>query len=114
MRNLHELDQHRVRHYSGTMGNGNMGAFVLFSDKGVELRIIATNAEGWDHVSVSTPSRCPTWEEMEFVKRLFFGHNECAMQLHVPPAEHINCHPYTLHLWRPHLLRIPRPPARMI
>jgi hypothetical protein len=32
------------------------------------------------------------------------------MQVHVPASEHINIHPYTLHLWRPLLLEIPRPP----
>lgn len=75
------------------------------------LRVIASAGEGWDHVSVSLPDRTPTWAEMEHVKRLFFKDDETAMQLHVPPAEHINCHPHCLHLWRPHDVAIPRPPA---
>jgi len=65
---------------------------------------------GWDHVSVSRTSRCPNWPEMEFVKRKFFEDNETAMQLHVAIADHINMHPYTLHLWRPHNAEIPMPP----
>jgi hypothetical protein len=36
------------------------------------------------------------------------------MQLHVPVSDHINRHPYTLHLWRPHALEIPRPPAEFV
>jgi hypothetical protein len=91
------------------------GAFVFLSpiDKR-RLRVIASNGEGWDHVSVSLANRCPRWSEMEYVKRLFFHDHETAMQLHVPPADHISDHPYCLHLWRPHGTEIPRPPAIMV
>lgn len=65
------------------------------------LRVIASDGAGWDHVSVSAPGRTPTWDEMERVKRLFFRDDETAMQLHVPPAEHVNLHAHCLHLWRP-------------
>lgn len=75
------------------------------------LRCIASWGGGWDHVSVSLPTRCPMWPEMEAVKRLFFRRDETAMQLHVPPAEHVDCHPHRLHLWRPQHAEIPRPPA---
>lgn len=78
------------------------------------LRVIASNDMGWDHVSVSCADRCPTWEEMEHVKRSFFWPHETCMQLHVPEAEHINCHPYCLHIWRPHALPIPRPENWMV
>ncbi len=79
-----------------------------------QLRIIVGIGAGWDHVSVSLETRCPTWGEMEFVKRLFFRDDETAIQLHVPPADHINHHAFTLHLWRPHMVSIPRPPAWMV
>ena len=49
---------------------------------------------------------------MEHVKRAFFKDDETAMQLHVPPSDHVNHHPHCLHLWRPNDGRdIPRPPA---
>lgn len=85
------------------------GAFKLRG-----LMVIASWGGGWDHVSVSRPDRCPTWEEMERVKRAFFRPEECAMQLHVPPADHINAHPFCLHLWRPHDVLIPLPPKWMV
>ena len=85
------------------------GAFALWG-----LAIIASWADGWDHVSVSRKDRCPTWDEMETVKRLFFSDDEIAMQLHVPPSDHINVHPYCLHLWRPHSADIPMPPKGMV
>jgi len=73
--------------------------------------IIFSNGEGWEHVSVSIADRCPTWDEMEEVKRRFWDDVDTVMQLHVPPAEHRNCHPYCLHLWRPTDCEIPRPPG---
>lgn len=79
-----------------------------------KLRIIASWVSGWDHVSVSLPDRTPTWDEMERVKRAFFKPEETAYQLHVPPSDHINCHPYCLHLWRHHHSEIPMPPAFMV
>ena len=85
------------------------GCFMLWG-----LAIIASWADGWDHVSVSRKDRCPTWEEMETVKRLFFAEDETAMQLHVPPTDHINVHPYCLHMWRPHGGHIPLPPKGMV
>ena len=81
---------------------------------GEVLRVIATEGDGWDHVSVSLHNRVPTWEEMEFVKRLFFKDDEYAMQLHVPPAKHINCHPNCLHLWRPQHRSIPIPDPKLV
>ena len=91
------------------------GAFILPSRHDEEsLRIIATSGLGWDHISISRADRCPDWYEMEQVKRLFFWPHETAMQLHVPPAEHINNHPNCLHLWRPLDVEIPRPPGIMV
>ena len=89
--------------------NEENGAFV-FHRQGAELRIIASAGGGWDHVSVSCPDRVPHWEEMEYIKRLFFKDSEVAMQLHVTPDNHINVNPNVLHLWRPHKYKIPLPP----
>jgi len=86
----------------------------MFGPDGDQLRIIAASGFGWDHVSVSCKKRCPTWAELELVKRTFFEDDETAMQLHVPPAEHINNHEFCLHLWRPLDVEIPRPPGSMV
>lgn len=78
------------------------------------LTIMFSDGDGWEHVSVSTPDRCPTWDELEWVKRQFWNERDCVMQLHVPAAEHKSVHPYCLHLWRPLRGEIPRPPAYMV
>jgi hypothetical protein len=51
---------------------------------------------------------------MDHVKRLFFRDEETAMQLHVPPADHVNNHPHCLHLWRPQDIEIPRPHVEFV
>lgn len=118
MRPLSLLNVFRDRAWErrfGGEGDDHGGCFKVKSPiDGGDLSIIASTGMGWDHVSVSRPNRCPNWPEMEHVKRLFFRDSETAMQLHVPPADHINCHPHCLHLWRPHDLEIPRPPAFMV
>lgn len=122
MRDLTTLDDIRDRGPAvialfGDEGDATCGRFRLPSPvDGRRLLIVASAGDGWDHVSVSRPDRCPTWDEMEAVKRLFFHPTETAMQLHVPEAQHINAHPHCLHLWRPHLHVgvIPRPPSYMV
>ena len=121
MRDLNELNKWRVtnpddlRYFGGDAGDGTRGAFILFSPiDGKALRVIAANGDGWDHVSVSRVERIPHWIEMQFIHRSFFKPHEIAMELHVPSKDHINCHPRTLHLWRPHVHLIPLPPARMV
>lgn len=79
-----------------------------------DLVVVASFGMGWDHVSVSRNDRTPSWADMEFVKRLFFKDAECAMQLHVPIADHKNIHDHCLHIWRPQNDKIPRPEAIMV
>lgn len=116
MRNLELLERFRV-HFDGyEAGDHGNGAFEVPSPimSQIRLRVIASDGDGWDHVSVSVEGRCPTWHEMEFIRRLFFQDQETVMQLHPPLADYINHHPYCLHLWRPHAAPLPRPPKWMV
>jgi hypothetical protein len=122
MRNLfdEEVDRYRLRNPLvlrdyGTYGDDTCGLFAFPSPlPWRRLSVIAASGLGWDHVSVSNPFSAPTWQEMDFVKRLFFRPEEVVMQLHVAEAEHINHHPNCLHLWRPHFEAVPLPPAEMV
>lgn len=89
---------------------GAYGMFRLYRERGskTEVRIVASGgdpddpmSEGWEHVSISTATRCPTWEEMCRVKDLFWGDDEAVLQFHPPKSEYVNNHPYCLHLWKP-------------
>lgn len=95
---------------------GMTGAWSLLCD-GERLKAVSSDGSGWDHVSVSIADelRCPTWDEMCYVKNLFFRGDEWVMQLHPPRAANINCHPGCLHMWRPNNGReIPVPPSSMV
>lgn len=77
-----------------------------------QFKIIASWGGGWDHVSVSLfEKRCPTWEEMCFIKEILFKPNEAAYQLHPTQDNYVNSHKYCLHIWRPQNQEIPTPPT---
>ena len=94
--------------------------FVKHPRNGKRFKVMVGDGDGWDHVSVSVghgknlKARCPTWDEMCWIKSLFFTGEETAMQLHPPASDYVNDHPACLHLWRPHGIEIPRPPPIMI
>lgn len=92
-------------------GCGDDG-FLAKSNSGA-MTMVASWGEGWEHVSVSLRTRCPTWEEMEHIARHFWP-DEAAIQYHVPASDHVNFHPFCLHWWRPIGIELPRPPARFV
>lgn len=84
---------------------GPYGKFHVTGPNGARLLIVSSGAmedgsDGWEHVSVSLPNRCPNWPEMSFVKDLFWDGEECVIQYHPPKSEYVNNHPYCLHLWK--------------
>lgn len=90
------------------------GAFDLFTNDNVHLHAIVSAGDKriqWDHVSVSARLRIPTWEEMCWIKSLFFEDDEVVVQYHPAKSQYVNLHPRTLHLWRPHNVVMPTPPS---
>lgn len=98
MRNIPNL--HAERYRVAGPPRSNCGRFEVPSP-GVVLSVQVADGAGWDHVSVSLPHRCPTWQEMEHIRKVFFRDDECVMQLSVPRTQHVNTHEYCLHWWRP-------------
>jgi hypothetical protein len=117
MINLYDLNQYRITnaealvHTNGWAGDEDHGSFTIQSCiDGALMVVIASNDEGWDHVSVSRKNRCPNWAEMSQIHRLFFKLDEVCIQLHLPEDRHINIHPFVLHLWRSHTQTYILPP----
>jgi hypothetical protein len=79
-----------------------------------QFLVIASEGDGWAHVSVSLPDRCPKWEEMCLIKSLFFGDDIIVVQYHPPKSEYVNLHPFCLHLWSPLVSMMPLPPSWMV
>ena len=100
-------EQYRMPGPGGRLGDKQNGLFVI-KPKG--LTVIISSGGGWEHASVSRRSRCPSYEDLDYVKRMVWDSCDCVMQLHVPATDHVNWHPYCLHLWRPLEAEIPRPP----
>jgi hypothetical protein len=98
MRDMSALPN-RLSHPLGGYGDERNGAAIV-KINGVALRVIFSDGMGWDHVSVSLPSRCPTWTEMCAVKDLFFDDCDTVVQFHPAAAEYVNLHSNCLHLWR--------------
>jgi hypothetical protein len=123
MRDLFEPQINRFRRTSfdvievyGNTGDGYSGVFDIPNPHhpGEKFKVIASSGDGWDHVSMSLPNRTPTWREMGFLYRLFFKDCEFAVQFHVPSIDHVNYHPYCLHLWRPLHENWTRPPSHLV
>jgi hypothetical protein len=53
----------------------------------------------WIHLSLAHPSRIPTWSELVAAKEIFIGRDAHAVQVIPPRAQHVNLHPYCLHLF---------------
>ena len=90
------------------------GAFRIPCGNNNFLHVIVSDGPDWEHVSATTPFRCPTWAEMCRLKDLFWAENEVVMQLHPPKSDYVNLHPYCLHLWRPINDTIPLPPLAYV
>lgn len=66
------------------------------------LSVIASeNPDGWNHVSVSLKTRTPTWEEMSYIKNIFFDDESCCLQFHPKKSQYVNLHDFCLHIWEP-------------
>ena len=103
-----------LKHY-GSAGDAYAGCFnVPVLQTGEKLYAIASAGGGWEHVSVSHLRRCPTWEEMVYIKRAFFQKDEWALEFHPPEKDNISVHAFCLHIWRPQHGLIDCPPPWMI
>lgn len=102
--------------FASAKTDGFNGAFFIparLPDCG-EFKVLCSDGEGWEHVSVSLPDRCPTWDEMCWVKSLFWDDHEAVMQLHPPSENYVNNLSTCLHLWKPVNQVIPLPPSWMV
>lgn len=100
--------------------NGFGGTYCIFEYRNgraklkQELHFIFSWACGFEHLSVSTPIRTPTWNEMCIMKDIFWKDDEVCMQLHPAKKNYVNNMEYCLHIWRPMKQEIPTPPNLMV
>lgn len=115
MRTLNEILKrpHLIVEQSGPDG-GRGRLYIDWKKPNKSAVVVWSNGGGWDHVSVSWPNRCPSWEEMCRVKDIFFLPEETCIEYHPAASEYVNQHPYCLHIWKPQNEVIPKPPTWMV
>lgn len=113
---MKSLDEIKKNGYVKIKKEGRDGFGGVFYDKKsrCNLNFIMSSGAGFEHCSVSMPTRCPSWEQMCTVKDAFWNEDEVCMQLHPAKKDYINNHPYCLHIWKPIDEEIPLPPTIMV
>ena len=72
----------------------NKDLIVLFS-----VADIHGDGRIWVHVSASYKDKLPSYNDLCTVKRIFIGDNRKALQIFPIKSDHVNIHPFALHLW---------------
>ena len=90
------------------------GKVKIIKDIDKALHFIFSWGCGFEHLSVSTPIQCPSWEQMCKMKDIFWREDEVCMQLHPKKEDYVNNMPYCLHIWKPIEKEIPTPPSIMV
>lgn len=123
-----ELESYRIKNIPPPqvmtdywMNNEGMtGVFRLKPKRfNCEFFVLSSQSLGWDHVSISKIQKgrkikCPIWEEMCYIKDLFFDPEERVVQYHPKRSEYVNAHPGVLHLWRFQEIEFPAPPLHLL
>ena len=81
---------------------GDTGGIGMISTPSWQGSVIWSTEAGWEHVSVAPKrkSLTPSWDDMCFVKRMFWKDDEAVIQIHPREEDYINNMPNCLHLWR--------------
>lgn len=107
--------------YQSSIGD-RYGMFKIPLPKtaGAYLKVMAVDGvqTGWEHVSVTRwfgrNVMTPSWEDMAYVKSLFWSADACVVQFHPPESEYVNNHENCLHLWRKVGFKFPLPPSILV
>lgn len=94
--------------------NDGMGGKYYDKYTGKWLNFIFSYQMGWEHLSVSMPSRTPTWDQMCIMKDIFWNKNEACVEYHPREEDYVNNHKHCLHIWRPTHETLPIPPSILV
>lgn len=113
---MKKIEEIKNNGYVKIIKEGKDGFGGTFYDKKsrCNLNFIMSWGAGFEHCSVSMPTRCPSWEQMCAIKDAFWNDDEVCMQLHPAKKDYVNNHPYCLHIWKPINEKIPLPPTILV
>ena len=78
------------------------------------LKYVFSWGMNWEHLSVSMPRKCPSWEQMCRMKDIFWDEDEVCVEYHPRRKDYVNMHSYCLHIWKPIGVEIPTPPKILV
>jgi hypothetical protein len=77
------------------------GRWLNRKDLRIVIASFAIEADGrlWLHTSLSRRGRIPSYEDLVYLKRHWIGDDRKAVMVLPKRSEHVNIHPYVLHLF---------------
>ena len=77
--------------------------WINLPDVGMASVVVGANEDGMEHVSVAPVNKhkLPTWNDMCYVKNIFWDDEEEAYQIMPKKSEYVNIKGNCLHLWKP-------------
>ena len=116
MKSIEEIKQNKYIEIKKE-GRDGIGGVIYDKKTRVKLNFIMSWSAGWEHCSVSITDRykrCPSWEQMCFIKNSFWNEDECCVEYHPAKKDYVNNHNYCLHIWKPIDKELPTPPSIMV
>lgn len=114
MKNIEEIKKTPNLFIEAETKNDGMGGKYYDKYTGKWLNFIFSYQMGWEHLSVSMPSRTPTWGQMCIMKDIFWNKNEACVEYHPREEDYVNNHKHCLHIWRPTHETLPTPPSILV
>ena len=114
MKNIEEIKKTPNLFIEAETKNDGMGGKYYDKYTGKWLNFIFSYQMGWEHLSVSMPSRTPTWNQMCIMKDIFWNKNEACVEYHPREEDYVNNHKHCLHIWRPTHEPLPIPPSILV
>jgi hypothetical protein len=106
---LSHLDQYKIEHplikvfskYEAMGDEKNCMIRIPSKTRNTNIIVIFSSGGGWEHASVSLENKkMPCWDELCFVKDLFWDESETVVQFHPKKTDHVNIMTTCLHLWK--------------
>lgn len=117
--NWSHLEQFRRSPEGYESKTGDTFGWFVWQKGKTQIRVMAVDGDetGWEHVSVSVAyktsrkweERTPKWDEMRWIKSMFWEAEECVVEFHPPESDYVNLATNCLHLWR-YVNGFPMPP----
>ena len=114
MKTIDEIRKTRNLFIEAETDNAGMGGYYYDVISGKNLNFIFSYQMGWEHLSVSMPSKTPSWDQMCRMKDIFWNKDEACVEYHPKEEDYVNMHQQCLHIWKPTEEYLPTPPHILV